>query len=113
MKKPTIKLGDYSLLRRYKRSNRAGKTKLLNELCDLHGYNRKYLLQVFNALTGKQYLRPGRKRTYQEPELLAILKLIWLATDQLCSKRLKVAIGLCPADFNSCIADNVSSMEIL
>jgi hypothetical protein len=82
------------LLRRYKRARRAGKTKLLNELCDLYGYNRKYLLQVFSGLTGKKYVRRGRKRHYDEPELLVPLKQIWLATDQMCSKRLKVAIRL-------------------
>lgn len=82
-----------SFRRRYRRSNRAGKGKLLTELCDLYGYNRKYLLQFFNHLTGKQYSRPGPKIKYKPTdELLAPLKRIWLATDQLCSKRLKAAI---------------------
>lgn len=80
--------------RRYRRSNRQGKTLLLNELCDLYGYNRKYVLQVFNYLTGKQYVRRGRKRRYDPKMLVAPLKHIWLATDQLCSKRLKAALPL-------------------
>ncbi len=44
---------------RYVHSKRKGKSKILNELCDLYGYNRKYLLQVFNHLTGKKYSRRG------------------------------------------------------
>lgn len=94
MRKMSIDLRDYSLLCRYVESNREGKTKLLNELCDLHGYNRKYLLQEFNQLTGKRYLRRGRKRRYEGNEILEPLKRIWLASDPLCSKRLKAAIPL-------------------
>ena len=94
MKKREIKLDTYVLLRRYKRSNRKEKTNLLNELCDLYGYHRKYLLQVFNHLTGKQYVPRGRKRSYEAKNLITPLKRIWLATDQMCSKRLKAALPL-------------------
>jgi hypothetical protein len=93
-KREPTSLHSYALLRRYKRSNRKQKSRLLDELCDLHHYNRKYLLQVFNHLTGKQYLRRGRKRIYEEKELVEPLKYIWLATDQMCSKRLKAAMPL-------------------
>src|SRR5262249_20345817 len=79
---------------RYFRLNRKGKSKLLDELCDIHGYNRKYILQVFHCLTGKKHEPRGRKRRYQATLLLEPLKRIWLATDQMCSKRLKVAISL-------------------
>jgi hypothetical protein len=79
--------------RRYRRANRKGKGKLLTELCDLYGYNRKYLLQFFNYLTGKKYLRRGPKLKYKPTEdLMGPLKRIWLASDQMCSKRLKEAI---------------------
>lgn len=81
--------------RRYRRSNRKGKGKLLTELCDLYSYNRKYLLQFFNHLTGKQYSRRGPKVKYApSDELLAPLKRIWLASGQLCSKRLKQALPM-------------------
>ncbi len=32
--------------RRYVRSKRKGKTQLLDELCHIYGYNRKYLVQM-------------------------------------------------------------------
>jgi hypothetical protein len=79
---------------RYRRSNRENKSKLLNELSDIYGYNRKYLIQFFRGLTGKKYERKGRKRQFEPKELLAPLKKVWLATDQMCSKRLKAAIPL-------------------
>lgn len=79
---------------RYLKSNRKGKSQLLDELCELHGYNRKYLLQVFHGL-GRKGLKPrGRKCQYKGEELLEPLKRIWLATDQMCGRRLKVAIQL-------------------
>lgn len=80
---------------RYVRSKRKKKSQLLNELCDLYGYNRKYLLQFFNHLLNKKYLPRGRKVHYQPTtELLEPLKRFWLASDQMCSKRLKEAIPL-------------------
>jgi hypothetical protein len=94
MKKRT-KLPDLNLIRiRYHRSKRKNKGKLLDELCDLYGCNRKYLLQVFNGLTRKQYVKRGPKRHYLEKELLEPLRTIWLATDQMCSKKIKSAMPL-------------------
>lgn len=89
--KKQVDLEDFR--RRYRRANRKGKGKLLTELCDLYGYNRKYLLQFFNHLTGKKDTGRGRKVKYQPTEeLLTPLRRIWLAGDQMCSKRLKEAI---------------------
>ena len=79
---------------RYHRSSRINKTKLLNELTDLYGYNRKYLLQVFNFHTGKKYIKKGRKPKYDSEELILALRNIWIATSQMCSKKLKVAIPM-------------------
>ena len=48
------------MMHRYHSSSGVNKGKILTELCDLYGYNRKYLLQVFNCLTGKKHIRKGR-----------------------------------------------------
>jgi hypothetical protein len=73
---------------RYTRCKRKGKSKLLNELCDLYGYNRKYLLEFFNHLTDMKYEKRGKKIKYMPiDDFLEPLKRIWLASDQLCSKR--------------------------
>ena len=81
-----------TFLSRYLRSKRKEKSSLLDELCDLYGYNRKYLLQYFNHLTGRKHIRRGAKQRYKKEELLGPLTQIWLATDQICSKRLKAAM---------------------
>lgn len=83
-----------SFRHRYSQGSREEKGQLLDELCDLHGYSRKYLIQFFNYLTYKRHLRRGRKAKYHGNELLEPLKQLWLSTDQMCGKRLKAAIVL-------------------
>jgi len=92
MRKQIKEIDLVSIFYRYRKVSRAEKSKILNELCDLYGYSRKYLLQVFNCLTGKKYLRRGCKHKYDPKILLSPLKNIWLASDQMCSKKLKAAI---------------------
>ena len=78
---------------RYRRANRKEKGRILSELSDLYHYNRKYLLQFFNYLNNRKGIKAGRKPIYSgKAELLEALKCLWLATDQLCGKRLKAAI---------------------
>jgi len=96
-----VKLED--MADRYLPASRKEKTRILDELCDLYGYCRKYLIQVLNFNTGKQYIRKGRKRKYDPKVLLPPLTKIWLAGDQMCSKKLKVALPLwLPFYDNSC-----------
>jgi len=81
---------------RYVKSDRIGKAKILDEFCAVCGYHRKYAIRL---LSGRwrpvaQTRRVGRKPIYDAPELLEALRRIWLASDQLCSKRLKVALPL-------------------
>lgn len=92
MKKTTL---NFTHLRyRYHNLNRQEKSKLLDELCDLYGYHRKYLLAILNHLNRKKSHRPGPPNQFNDSELINVLKTIWLATDQMCSKRLKAAIPL-------------------
>lgn len=72
--------------RRYRKAKRPEKSRILDELCHLHGYSRKYLIQFFNYLTRKQHVRRGRKTDYAGKDLLEPLKHLWLATDQMCGK---------------------------
>lgn len=80
---------------RYRKANRAGKARILDEFCAVCGYHRKYAIRLLGrkkpALTSR---RVGRKPRYDHPQLLEALRRIWLASDQLCGKRLKVAVPL-------------------
>jgi len=76
---------------RYRRARKAGKTVILDEFCAVCGYHRKYALRLLRAL-GKRdkpaARKPGPASRYAVPELVEALRTIWMASDQLCSKRL-------------------------
>lgn len=81
---------------RYAGRGRAGRSKLIDEVCALCGYERKHAIKVLNgrlAVAGGQRRRGGPRRRYGESER-NVLKTIWLAAEQPCGKRLKAALGL-------------------
>jgi hypothetical protein len=79
---------------RYRRAGRLHKTRILDEFCATCGYHRKSALRLLHrplaSLTTRG--RPGPKRTYDPLVLLPVLKVIWLESDQLCSKLLRAAL---------------------
>lgn len=79
--------------RRYRRSRRKIKTRILDELCAVCGYDRKYAIRLLNRPARAKPARRGPKRRYG-PEVLAVIKGIWLAAEQPCSKRLKALVPL-------------------
>ena len=84
-----------SIRARYHRVGRRFKSQILDEFCAVCGYHRKYAIRLLGrkkpASTPR---RVGRKPRYNHPQLLEALRRIWLASDQLCGKRLKVALPL-------------------
>lgn len=81
-----------AIRRRYKQASRGKKSKILDEFCAVCGYNRKYAIRALRKRGTKKRAKPGRKSYYNDAAILEPLKAIWLATDQMCSKRLKVAL---------------------
>src|SRR5206468_3560147 len=78
---------------RYQRVGRLFKTKILDEFCAICGYTRKYAIGLLNRKPGRRRKKPGPAREY-DASVLAPLKVIWLACEQICSKRLKAALAL-------------------
>ncbi len=79
---------------RYQRAGRPHKTRILDEFCATCGYHRKSALRLLGRPLrppGSQ-TRPGPKPVYGAAELLPVIKVIWLASDQLCGKLLKAAM---------------------
>ena len=79
---------------RYQRAGRPHKQRILDEFCATCGYHRKSALRLLHrplALPSARR-RPGPKLTYDPVQLLPVLKVIWLRSDQLCSKLLKAAL---------------------
>ena len=74
---------------RYRRAGRPHKSRILEEFCLNCGYHRKHAVRLLNR-PPRPKRKAGRKPRYG-PEALALLKVFWLASDQMCSKRLKAA----------------------
>ena len=87
---------------RYLRGNRAVKKQMLDEFCDTHGYHRKSATRLLNQfpIPDKSPRKPGKNKQYKPEILLEPLKTLWLATDQMCGKRLKQALPLWLAHYD-------------
>lgn len=81
-----------AIRRRYKKSNRKQKANILNEFCSVCEYHRKYAIRLLKKGLKKKRRPPGRTPVYDAEQLLGPLKIVWFATDQMCSKKLKVAL---------------------
>jgi hypothetical protein len=80
---------------RYAKSDRAGKGRILDEFCLNCGYSRKYALRLLRRSPSKPPpAKPGRRSRYNCEAVLIPLRAIWLATDQMASKRLCRALPL-------------------
>ena len=78
---------------RYQRAGRPHRSRILDEFCATCGYHRKAALRLLNRpLPTAPPKRPGPKRTYDPATVLPVLKAVWLASDQLCSKLLRAAL---------------------
>jgi hypothetical protein len=78
---------------RYQRAGRRYKTKILDEFCAVCGYTRKYAIGLLGRKPGRRRKKPGPARRY-DVRVFEPLKALWLACEQLCSKRLKAALPL-------------------
>jgi hypothetical protein len=83
---------------RYHNASKADKTIILDEFCRVCGYHRKYAIRRLKANNradrSHQLSQRGRKKSYDHPLLLDVLRDLWVATNLLCSKRLKAIIPL-------------------
>ena len=83
------------LRERYERREREGRGRMLDEVCEQFGYGRKHAIKVLRAklLVGNGRPKPGPAREYGA-EVARVIKALWLASDQLCGKRLAPALKL-------------------
>lgn len=76
---------------RYQGRGREGKSRLLDELVEVCGYDRKYAIKLMNQPLGLslgKVEKRGRKAIYGDEER-KVLKAVWLAANQPCGKLLK------------------------
>jgi hypothetical protein len=80
---------------RYRKGDREVKSEILNEFCKTSGCHRKHAIRVLSQERKRTRKKGcGRKKIYRAERLLPSLKRLWLATEQMCGKRLKIAMPL-------------------
>jgi hypothetical protein len=83
--------------KKYKNARRKEKSEIIAEVCAISGFHKKHAIRLLNQDSRRRTMKiesRGRPKIYQEQIYLEPLKRIWLATDQLCGKRLKMALPL-------------------
>ena len=82
---------------RYHKARKSLKAKILDEFCAVCNYHRKHAIRLlgapFRRIKSKARKR-GSRSTYGNPIIIGPLIKIWLATNQMCSKKLKAALPL-------------------
>lgn len=95
MKKKLDKNKELARLRfRYQGRGKEGKSRLLDEFCEQHGYDRKYAVKLLS-----QEASPQEKASPPGPEpkygaISEVVSQIWWKAEQLCGKRLASALPL-------------------
>ena len=83
---------------RYKNASKRVKRIILDEFCQVCGYNRKYAIRVLNAHVQARSIPPtdrrGRPAKYDHTLLQKPLVTLWKAGNLPCGKRLKAMIPL-------------------
>jgi hypothetical protein len=81
---------------RYRKASRKEKTRILDEFCLNCSCNRKYAIRRLNRFRISEGLkprkRPGPSSKYHLPELIKVLREIWIGAHLPCSKRLKALL---------------------
>jgi len=82
------------LRRRYAGRGKEGKSRLLDEFCEHHGYERKYAIKLLQGSPTRVAAgpRPGPEPKYEPVQ--EVVERIWTQAEQLCGKRLAPALGL-------------------
>ena len=92
------------------------KSHLLDELCQVCKYNRKYAITLLNATDekpNKPKNKRGRKPIYDHPHILEVLMFIWQKTELLCATRLKECIPLWLPFFDKFIVEEDIKIKLL
>jgi len=89
MTRGSVKEYAEAIRERYRRANRKEKRWMLEEFTRVTGYHRKAVIRLLRRERSRVWgRRRGRPRQYGG-EVTAVLKVVWEATDRLCSKRLQ------------------------
>ena len=77
---------------RYLESDKLSKQLILDEFCEVCGYNRKHAIRLLNGRLTRVVKKRGRKSKYSSDEFKQALRRIWEDSGKPCSKTLKSMI---------------------
>ena len=102
----------------YKRADKTEKQNILNEFCQICGYNRKYAVRLLNKKEEqnskkKKSKKPGRPGSCSNPVILHFLKILLRSTNMICSKRLQAVIPLWLPHYEEVYGIRLSEINIL
>ncbi|NVM27054.1 MAG: transposase family protein, partial [Desulfobacterales bacterium] len=86
-----------TVYRRYRNASKESKARILDELCQVCGYNRKYAIWKLNRLRDKEKAKtPGKRRRRRKygHEVLLIVEEVWKKSGYPWSVRLKEILRL-------------------
>lgn len=80
---------------RYRKASKELRTQILNEFCQVCGYNRKYAIRLLNGPAPQKPTSLHKTRLPRYPaKVISALSLIWEAAGYPCSQRLKALLPL-------------------
>jgi len=77
---------------RYRQRGPEGKGRLLDEVCEQHGYHRKHAIRLLNGVGQVKESPSGPEPKYEA--IVEIVEAIWTAGEQPCGKRLAQMLPL-------------------
>lgn len=80
--------------KRYFLVTKTEKSLILDELCTVCDFNRKYAIRLLSKKPGERNRKKGRPKKYYSEAIIEFLKDLWVLTNLACSERLKAAIPL-------------------
>jgi hypothetical protein len=75
-----------SIMERYKKSTKYKKGLILNEFCQVCGYERKYAIRILNGAIKPRFKKPGPASKYEQ--VIDHIYYLWNAMNRMCSKKM-------------------------
>lgn len=80
-----------AIRKRYFQARKREKSQILNELCAVTGFNRKYAIRILAIKHHEGKKQSGRTKTYSERSIRH-LKRLWVIMGEMCSKKMVQAL---------------------
>jgi hypothetical protein len=98
--------------KRYFIASKAEKSLILDELCSVCRFNRKYAVRLIYKKQTTHNKKKGRPKKYNSLAILIFLKDIWVKTNLACSERLKAVIPLWMPFYNRHSSNHLTEEDI-